>query len=104
MNADLEENISNYNKLKIAVFWVVAPCSLVTSTRLHGATIQKTAIFILTAVRTSNPTYNKLNGCIKRHFGTSMRKDIKQRLHNKVSKPALKYASETWTLRSQDKQ
>jgi hypothetical protein len=47
---------------KMAVFWVVAPCSLVevyahtlvTSTRLHGATIQKTAIFILTAVRTSN--------------------------------------------------
>jgi hypothetical protein len=36
--------------LKIAVFWVVAPC------RLHGATTQKTAIFILTAVRTSNPT------------------------------------------------
>jgi hypothetical protein len=28
-----------------------------TSTRLHGATTQKTAIFILTAVRTSNPTY-----------------------------------------------
>jgi hypothetical protein len=39
--------------------------------------------------------YNKLNGCIKRHFGTSMRKDIKQRLHNTVSKPALKCASET---------
>jgi hypothetical protein len=39
--------------MKIAVFWVVAPCSLVvvyqrwlTSTRLHGATTQKTAIFI----------------------------------------------------------
>jgi hypothetical protein len=26
------------------------------STRLHGATTQKTAIFVLTAVRTSNPT------------------------------------------------
>jgi hypothetical protein len=37
--------------------------------------------------------YNKLNGCVKRHFGTSMRKDIKQRLHNTASKPALKYAS-----------
>jgi hypothetical protein len=30
--------------------------TLVTSTRLHGATTQKTAIFVLTAVRTSNPT------------------------------------------------
>jgi hypothetical protein len=29
--------------MKIAVFWVVAPCS----TRLHGATTQKTAIFRL---------------------------------------------------------
>jgi hypothetical protein len=60
--------------VKIAVFWVVAPCSLVEvyqrfrgpcclhhppssshPTTLHGATTQKTAIFILTAVRTSNP-------------------------------------------------
>jgi hypothetical protein len=31
--------------------------TLVNSTRLHGATTQKTAIFILTAVRTSNPKY-----------------------------------------------
>jgi hypothetical protein len=29
---------------------------------------------------------------------------IKQRLHNIVSKTALKYASETWALRSRDKQ
>jgi hypothetical protein len=43
------------NILKIAVFWVVAPCSLVVVYQLHGATTQKTAIFILTAVRTSNP-------------------------------------------------
>jgi hypothetical protein len=73
----------------MAVFWVLAPCSLVevcqrfrgpcclyhlgddssrqqgplkrwqTSTRLHGATTQKTAIFVLTAVRTSNPNYKK---------------------------------------------
>jgi hypothetical protein len=59
--------------LKMAVFWVVAPCSLVevyqrfrgpcclhhqgdALTRLHGAATQKTAIFILTAVRTSNRT------------------------------------------------
>jgi hypothetical protein len=46
--------------LKMAVFWDVAPCSLVegvsqqtplksrlTSSRLHGATTQKTAIFRL---------------------------------------------------------
>jgi hypothetical protein len=33
--------------VKMAVFWVVA---------LHGATIQKTAIFILAAVRTCNLT------------------------------------------------
>jgi hypothetical protein len=52
--------------LKIAVFWVVAPCSLVEvyqrfrgpcCLQRQGATTQKTAIFILTAVRTSNPTH-----------------------------------------------
>jgi hypothetical protein len=48
---------------KIAVFWVVAPCSLVeVYQRFRGPcclhhTTQKTAIVILTAVRTSNPTY-----------------------------------------------
>jgi hypothetical protein len=66
---------------KMAVCWVVAPCSLVevhrhfrdacslwrwrqqvplkcqqTSTRLHGATTQKTAILVRAAFRTSNPT------------------------------------------------
>jgi hypothetical protein len=57
----------------MAVFWVVAPCSLVElyqrfrgpcclhhqgdESSLHGATTQKTIIFILTAVKTSNPTY-----------------------------------------------
>jgi hypothetical protein len=40
--------------MKMAVFWVVA-------TRLHGATTQKTAICVLTAVRTSNPT-NRIYG------------------------------------------
>jgi hypothetical protein len=56
----------------MAVFWVVVPCRLVEvyqrfrgpcclhhqddSTRRHGATTQKTTIFVLTAVRTSNPT------------------------------------------------
>jgi hypothetical protein len=59
--------------MKIAVFWVVAPCSLVEVYQrfrgpccLHhqGATTQKTAIFILTAVRTSNPTYARCLYCI----------------------------------------
>jgi hypothetical protein len=60
----------------MAVFWVVAclvwlkfatvsevlAASIIranrwhTSARLHGATTQKTAIFVLTTVRTSNPT------------------------------------------------
>jgi hypothetical protein len=49
--------------IKVAVFWDVAPCSLVEIDRrldvltasiiiLHGATSQKTAIFTLVAVRT----------------------------------------------------
>jgi hypothetical protein len=50
--------------MKIAVFWVVAPCSLVEVYQRfrgpcclhHQGIAQKTAIFILTAVRTSNPT------------------------------------------------
>jgi hypothetical protein len=37
-------------RMKMAVFWVVVPCSLVevyqTSTGLHSATSQKTAIFM----------------------------------------------------------
>jgi hypothetical protein len=53
--------IANLKKIsqfvKMAIFWIVAPCSLVevyplVSTRLHGATNQNTAIFILAAVRT----------------------------------------------------
>jgi hypothetical protein len=53
--------------MKMVVFWGVAPCSLVEVYRrfrgaccLHhqgGATTQKTAIFILAAVRTSNLTW-----------------------------------------------
>jgi hypothetical protein len=55
-------------KTKMAVFWVVAPCSLVeVYERLrgsccldhHGATTQKTASFVLTAARTSNPSIRK---------------------------------------------
>jgi hypothetical protein len=71
----------------MAVFWVVASCSLVEvyrrfrgacclhnqgdefthlyCTRLHGAATQKTAIFILFAVRTSNPTYFAVRISIK---------------------------------------
>jgi hypothetical protein len=36
--------------------------TLETSTRLHGATTQKTAIFVLIAVRTSNSTSTRLHG------------------------------------------
>jgi hypothetical protein len=50
---------------KMAVLWVVAPCSFVEVYQRfrgpcclhHEATTQKTAIFILVAVRTSNPIY-----------------------------------------------
>jgi hypothetical protein len=61
-------------------------------------------IEINTDLEENTSNYNKLIGCIKRHFGTIMRNDIKQRLHNIISKPALKYGSETWTLRARDKQ
>jgi ferritin-like protein len=39
--------------------------------------------------------YNKLNGCIKRYLGKNMKKEIKLRLRNIISKPALQYGSET---------
>jgi hypothetical protein len=39
--------------VKMAVFWLVAPCSLVE----RDAAVQKTAIFVLTAVMTSGPRY-----------------------------------------------
>jgi hypothetical protein len=32
--------------MNMAVFWVVAPCSLVNVYRLNGATTQKTTIFL----------------------------------------------------------
>jgi hypothetical protein len=51
----------------MAVFWVVAPRSLVE----HGATTQKTAIFLLTAVRTSNPTSIKESDCRVLHNKTT---------------------------------
>jgi hypothetical protein len=63
--------------VQMAVFWVVPPCSLAEvyrrfrgpccfhhrgdrQTRLHGATTQKTAIFILATVRTSDPTIGNI--------------------------------------------
>jgi hypothetical protein len=50
----------------MAVLWVVAPCGLVDVYQRfrgpcclhHQGIAQKTAIFVLTAVRTSNPTIN----------------------------------------------
>jgi hypothetical protein len=47
--------------------------------------------------------YNKSNGRIKRYLGKNMGKEIKLRLHNIISKPALQYGSETWLLREEDK-
>jgi hypothetical protein len=47
--------------------------------------------------------YCKLNGCIKRYMGNKMRKEIKLRLHDIISKPALQYGSETCVLRAEDK-
>jgi hypothetical protein len=51
---------ATFAETKMAVFWVVAPCSLVDfyqTIRPPGATTQKIAIFVLTAVRTSSPTF-----------------------------------------------
>jgi hypothetical protein len=79
----------------MAVFWVVAPCSLVevyqlppdytVSTRLHGTTTQNTAIFVLTAVRTSNPT-NFLWFCLHIKYCT-----LSQWLLNSTVTARLKY-------------
>jgi hypothetical protein len=64
----------SFMKTKMTVFWVVAPCSLVeVYQRFRGPCClhhqgdhrpddggsKKTAIFVLTAVRTSNPTFMK---------------------------------------------
>jgi hypothetical protein len=46
---------------------------------------------------------NKLNGCIKRYLRKNMRKKIKLRLRNTISKPALQCGSETWVLRTEGK-
>jgi hypothetical protein len=47
--------------------------------------------------------YSKLNGCIKRYLGKNMKKEIKLRLHNIISKPTLQYGSKMWVLRAEDK-
>jgi hypothetical protein len=46
------------------ILWQRWPCGLVevTCTSLHGATTHKTAIFVLTALRTSNPTFLSAGG------------------------------------------
>ena len=46
---------------------------------------------------------NRLNGTRKTNFGKQMRKEIQLRFHNIVSKPALLYGSECWTLCRRDK-
>jgi len=58
----------NYLLLWIVVVWVKTPCSLVcggqfcgsnllSSIRLHGVITQTTAVYIFTAVKTSNLTF-----------------------------------------------
>jgi hypothetical protein len=41
--------------------------------------------------------YNKINGIFKNQC--KMSKDVKQRLHNVVAKPALWFCRETWVLK-----
>lgn len=56
--------------MKIAVFWALAPCSLVevASTRMHDATTHNKAIFVLVAVWNSNPTLFQTNFYISAIF------------------------------------
>jgi hypothetical protein len=42
--------------------------------------------------------YNKLNECMRRHFGKNVRQDLQLMLHKITSKPGLNYGSETWVL------
>jgi hypothetical protein len=46
--------------------------------RLHGATTQKTAIFVLKAVRTSNPTMGEIFNHIKSNIMTVQPKKEKK--------------------------
>jgi hypothetical protein len=43
---DLRSEVLTAANIKMTVFRVVAPCSLVEDYRIHGAPIQKTAILI----------------------------------------------------------
>ena len=47
--------------------------------------------------------YNRTNGIIRSYFGRNMTKEVQIRFHNVLSKPALLYGSETWTIRAQDR-
>jgi hypothetical protein len=47
--------------------------------------------------------YNKLNGVLRRNFGKELRKDLQIRFHNVITKPALLYGSECWTLRQKNR-
>ena len=49
-------------------------------------------------------TYNKINGAIRRHFGTQMNKETKLRIHNITAKEALKFGSEVWVLKKREEQ
>jgi hypothetical protein len=46
--------------VKNGVFWVVTPCGSWFLQEPHGVTTQKTPFFIVTAVKTSNLTNEKL--------------------------------------------
>lgn len=46
--------------------------------------------------------YNAINGCI-RYFGKKRRPEVQMKLHNIISKPTIKYGSETWVLRAEDR-
>ena len=50
------------------------------------------------------PTYNKINGAIRRHFGKQMNKETKLRIHNITAKAALKFGNEVWVLRKREEQ
>jgi hypothetical protein len=91
-------NLYRLSNIKMAVFWVVAPCCLVEVYQLfrglcclhyHRAITQKTAIFIHAAVRTSNPTQ------IIEHF---LRVTKLSSRHNKVHKFRLTNISNTQGL------
>jgi hypothetical protein len=50
------------------------------------------------------PTYNKINGIIRRHFGKQINKETKLRIHNITAKEALKVGRETSVLKKREEQ